>query len=212
MIDLSQDVLLSLLLRALLSGAVLGGFYDCIRALKMLLGVRYGNEISQNALSIGRRVLVFCVTFFFDLVFWLAAALISVMLIYHVGGGIFRGMAYLGMAIGFTVYYFTLGRLVLYINERVTDLIKKTLRWAARLALIPIRALGRGIFFLYLLTIGKFIGKIKERMAIAKARRKEVKGEEDGVSSENEDACGKEEFVYVDGKTGYRKEGRIRFG
>lgn len=207
MIDLSQSELAALLLRSILCGVFFGGIYDIIRSVKMLCGVRYG-ESEEEKTPAGRRVVIYTVTLITDIVFWVCAGCAAILLMYS-SGGFFRGMTFVGMTGGFLIYYFTLGRLVLKLSRRVTSFLKKIIRRAAILAVKPIKKLLDGIISLYHLTIGKIIDKIIEG---SKKKREEKQSADEGENEPCVADLGKEGFVYVDGKTGYRRQGRISFG
>ena len=206
MIDLSQSELAILLLRSLLSGALLGVAYDILRAFKMLLGVEYGSSGTDECGA--KSVFIFIITFVTDLLFFTGAGCFAIFLAYA-GGGFFRGMILLGMAIGFLLYYFTLGRAVLALNSKIIALLKKVLRKLKPHIIKPLKLiLGRIIFF-YHLTIGRIIDKI-----ISDRKNKDYKDKiaSEDVSDADDSKCGKEDFVYVDGKAGYKREGRVSFG
>ncbi len=206
MIDLSQGELAALLFRSILCGVSFGGIYDIIRAFKLLCGVRYG-ENEEDA-HIRQRVLVYTVTLITDLIFWICAGCAAILLMYS-GGGVFRGMTFIGMTGGFLLYYFTLGRLVLKLSRKVTNVLKKLIRRVAICALKPIKKLFDGIISLYHLTIGKIIDKIIED---SKKKKEEKQSADESEDMPCDAECGKEGFVYVDGKTGYRRDGRVSFG
>lgn len=208
MIDIPQELLFSLLLKSLLCGGILGVFYDILRAIKMLLGVRYG-ECSEFS-SLGGRAVVFIVTFITDLVFWVTAGLLSIALIYSVGDGRFRGMTYIALALGFLVYYLTLGRLMLKVSAFLVKILKKAARRLIGLILAPIKLILRLIISLYHLTIGRIIGKIIVAVAASRQRRREAALV--SIAETSEEAGGKEDLDFADGKHRYSKEGRIDFG
>ena len=205
MIDLSQEALLALLIKSFLCGVALGVFYDLIRALKMFFGVRYARPMEKQSAAV--CVLAYIVTFLTDILFWIVVGVASILLMYGVGGGVFRGLTYLGLFAGAVLYYFSIGKLVLKVSEGVVCFIKKAMRRAARILAKPFILVGRGLIFLFHLTIGRIIGKIKEERAQRKKRAEmdvaEVSALDDG---------GKDEFVYVDGRNGYKRNGRICFG
>ncbi len=205
MIDLSQQVLLALLIKSFLAGVVLGVFYDLIRAFKMFFGVRYALPIVKRSVAVS--VLAYIVTFLTDILFWIVVGVTSILLMYGVGGGVFRGLTYLGLAVGALLYYFSIGRLVLKVSEAAVNFVKRAVRRAVRILAKPFVFVGRGLIFLFHLTIGKILGKIKDRRA---QRKKRDKIEPDEAAAL--DGGGKDEFVYVDGKNGYKRDGRISFG
>ena len=141
MIDLSQQTLIRLLVGAFLLGIVHGLLYEAIRFVKILLGVRYGELAENTTHSRARGVLIFAVTLFGDVMFWLIFAASSLLLTYNVSGGVFRGMVYIAMLAGGAAYYLTLGRLMLALSIRLDRLIKKIAVFIIRILLIPIRAI-----------------------------------------------------------------------
>lgn len=205
MIDLPQGVLLALLIKSFLAGVALGVFYDFIRAFKMFFGVRYARPIVKRSVAVS--VLAYIVTFLTDILFWIVVGVTSILLMYGVGGGVFRGLTYLGLIVGALLYYFSIGRLVLKVSEAVVGFIKKAMRRVARILTKPFILAGRGLIFVYHLTIGRIVGKIKDKRA-----QKKKCAEIDVVEASALDDGGKGEFVYVDGKNGYKRDGRISFG
>ena len=195
------------LLSSFLWGIALGLLYTLICALKMLCGIDYSDRRPLKKHMI-RVIFEHAITFVFDLLFWICVGVLSVLLIYQMGGGFFRGMTYIGMAAGFGLYYFTLGKLLIPIIEKTVKAVKKLLYKVLRLLLFPIKKIFSAIIALYRLTIGRILGKIKESLAL---RRIASKGGELEISSQGSELGGEEEFVYVDGKNGYRKSGRISF-
>ena len=208
MIDIPQELLLALILKSLLCGGLLGIYYELFRAIKMLFGVKYG-EISEVS-SFGGRAVVFAVTFITDLIFWVTAGLLSIAIIYSVGGGRFRGLTYIALALGFLVYYLTVGRLMLKVSAFLVKILKKAARGLIRLALAPIKLILRLIISLYHLTIGRIIGKIKVAVAASRQRRREAAVA--SIAETSEEAGGKEDLDFANGKHRYSKEGRIDFG
>jgi hypothetical protein len=207
MIDLSQGLLLEWLLSSFLCGGALGLLYSMIGAVKMLCGIYY-TDIRPFKKHMIRVIFEYAVTFVFDLLFWICVGVLSILLIYQMGGGFFRGMTYIGMAAGFGLYYFTLGKLLIPIIEKNVKAVKKLLYKVLRLLLFPIKKIISAIIALYRLTIGRILGKIKESMTLRKSAAKSAEAE---ASPKGSESGGEEEFVYVDGKNGYRKSGRISF-
>ncbi len=209
MIGLTQREVISLILNSFLCGVCFGVIYDFVRAFKMLCGVRYGNR-SEDADNEGSRVLavfLFAVTVITDVVFWVAAGVASIILIYG-SGGVFRGLTYFCMAAGFLFYYFTLGSVVLKLNKKLTDIIKKILGRVARAAAKKASGAVGGIISLYHLTIGRIFDKILDSVKHGSEKKQESLSDVEV----GEDERGEEDVVYVDGGKGYRREGRISFG
>ncbi len=209
MIDISQDTLLCLLVRAFLCGVILGLVYEVIRAFKMLCGVRY-NDISPKKSSKAREILLFALTFVCDILFWLIAGLVSIILMYHTARGFFRGMTYLGLASGFLVYYLGPGRLMLKLNERIVKIVKSAVKKLLGLIYIPVRKIFCLAISLYHLTIGRIIGKIKEERKRRREARIAAAEAADTVTPEDNE--GRESSLYALGKAVYKKQGRVSFG
>ena len=204
MIDLSQGDLAIILLRSFWCGVALGGVYEIIRAFKLLCGVEdYDGERKKRAGFLG--FFAHAITFVTDLAFWVGSGCVSILLTYACGG-FFRGLLYIGIFGGFLAYYLTLGRLILGLNRKIMGKIKKVLTVAMPYILKPFKFIFGRIILLYHLTIGKIIDKIIED----RKKRKEALVEDDPPAEDGE--CGKEGFVYVDGQTGYRRDGRVSFG
>ena len=212
MIDLTQNELFLLLVKSFCVGAMLGVVYDLVRFVKMLCGVRYDRAQIAKDIELPRRIVIALVTFISDFLFWVFFGIVSVILNYHVVRGIFRGMTYIGLFSGFALYNLTLGRFMVRVNSYIASKIKKIIKTVLKLIFKPLKAVFFAIISFYHLTIGRFIvkiiGVIKER--IRKKKKGRIFAEE--VSSAFLNDGRKEEYVYVDGEIGYRKQGRISFG
>lgn len=206
MIDLSQEIILSLILRSFFTGAVLGLLYECVRVVKMLFCI--------NRSTRGGKILLFIYLFFTDLAFCLLFAFCAILLTYNLSGGVFRGCVYVCMALGLMIYRLTLGRLAERIERVITNIIRKASRAILRLVVIPIRAIFSLVCRLYSLTIGRIIGKIiysarERRIANRGAPQERVEGQLPPPSSREEI---KEEENNAKRARGYKKEDRISFG
>ncbi len=207
MIDLSQSAIAYLALSAILLGAAHGVLYDMIRFVKLMLGVEYGKPSSEGNGKV-KNVFLHIFTFICDVIFWICFAVTSVILTYNMSGGVFRGIVYLGMLGGGALYYFTLGRLVLKINIKLTRLVKKTLKWLYWIVTAPIRAIISLIIKLYHLTIGKVIGKIVSEVKRRQERRKQRS--QTAVAALEPEYTKEEKNTDVT-KYRYKGEGRISF-
>lgn len=203
MIDLTQSEFGILILSSLACGAVLGLVYDFIRGLRLLLGIDIHGTVAH-------RVFSHILLFFFDFVFWLAFGICAVLLMYNEANGFFRAVVYIGMGIGFLIYSLTLGYLVRMILFFLVKKLKIVLNFLLGLLLRPLKAMFFDVISLYHLTIGRFIGKIIS--GIIDSRRRRMLKRNSTVSVDEVTEKGEEDFVYVDGKIGYRKKDRISFG
>ena len=203
MIDLSQEIILSLILKALFTGVALGVLYESVRIVKMLIHSDRGSRFSRKTL----------ISFLFisDIAFCILFAASAILLTYNVSGGIFRGCVYTAMALGLLIYRSTIGRLTEKIERALTSLIKRLISGAVRLILIPLRAIFSLLCRIYSLTIGRIIGRIICR--IKEAREKRARDENSSappmLQSPREEV--KEEDNNAECARGYKKEDRIRF-
>ncbi len=202
MIDLSQELILSLIIKAFLIGVALGVLYETVRIAKMLLGV--GEEGGRI-----KRIASVIFLFLTDLIFCLLFASSAILLTYNIGGGVFRGCVYLCMGVGLILYRVSVGRLIEKAERFVTSIIKRVLRKTVKIALVPIRAIFSLYCRLYSLTIGRIIGKIRCKVRAAKAAKTAgcAQALPECITEEKKD-----EEDNAKGARGYRKEGRISFG
>lgn len=207
MFDVAQSTIVKWFIWAFLDGVSLGVFYDFIRAFKMLCGISYFDNGRKKALL--WRGMEHIVTFLCDIFFFLVAGVVSLLLIYRMGGGIFRAFTYGGIIAGFCLYHFTLGYLTLRLSHIIVKAVKKLFKKIIFLLLFPLKKIFSLIFCIYRLTIGKIIGKII-RVIKRRSVQKAVACEEEKLPPES--AGGEEEYVYVGSKKCYRKSGRISFG
>lgn len=207
MIDISQSQIAIWLARSVILGIALGVFYDAIRFIRIFFGVQYCLKNACKKGGMIRAMVKHTVLFFTDIIFWLCAGICSVLLTYMMGGGVLRGLTYLGMAIGFSAYYLTLGRLVLKINLKIVSGIKKLLRAIFKILIFPIKFAIHVLISFYHLTIGKILGKIIR--CIVAARKKAADTEK---LPEDTDLGEGEDLVYAQGSMGCRKKDRVSFG
>ena len=208
MIDLSQEEIFRLIWRSFSSGIILGIIYECIRFIKLICGIQYLNNNCDKGKRVVGRFFRHGITFLFDVIFCILVSLVSIILIYHVSGGVFRGIIYISMLIGLLLYYFTLGKLLLRLNIKFSKFVRRSISWLARIIIIPFKFICSLIIKLYHLTIKKFIDKIIEDIKNKVAQKNSV----DALQQEKlleEDA---KEDRSINEKNRYRKKNRISFG
>lgn len=110
-----------------LFGAVLGVYYTAYKLL------RYFIRFSRWAI------------FFQDILFFVTSAVATFILLMNIAEGEVRGYILLGVLIGFSVYYFTLGALVFSVGKFLIDVIKKTHAFIDRIIISPVRKVLRSI-------------------------------------------------------------------
>ena len=197
MIDLSQGLIASLILYSFACGILLAVIYDTVRFVRYVIS-------PMGGLTKGiRSVLVILLTFLTDFLFLLLFAVSGILIIFNMCGGVFRGSVYFALAGGILIYRITVGRLtarlLLWLAGRVRTLVK----WIFKLFLILIRPIKKLFVAIYTLTIGRIIGRIKEKILIRRLARFFVADSGESGVVRTEDSVAERE---------YKKEGRISFG
>lgn len=155
--ELRPDLLLRLLLASLALGTVAGVLYDTIRLQRVLLGIsRYTSACSAPAFrphfcrpkgmrkkSARRRAAESVLLGVQDVVFCLSCGGMIAVLLFYRNEGEFRGFVLLGAAVGFLTYYFTVGRLVVFVSEYVMFAVKTAFLYLVYYATRPAILLGR---------------------------------------------------------------------
>jgi len=77
-----------------------------------------------------------------DLVFWVAATGLTFYYMLHRNYGEIRPFVLIGIAVGLVLYFVTLSRLVLVVCVAVVNYLKKVIRVAVRIILMPIRVVA----------------------------------------------------------------------
>jgi len=119
-------------------GFALGTVYDLLRIIRIAF---------YNA---GRGIITDIVYFICDLLFFIIAAALSAIFIFHVNNGRIRGIALFASLLGFTLYYHTVGRLVSAVSGFIIRTVYRILRFIPRVLFFPIvrffRSVGDGIY------------------------------------------------------------------
>ncbi len=165
-----------LLLSSFLFGMSGGAINDIWRICRCFLGVRYseaGAELYRKKLpfvgELGkrsgdgrwRRVLLWIVVFFQDLLLFTYLGCGSVALNFYFNSGEFRIYTVAAVSVGFLVYYFTIGRLVTRVSEIIVFFIRAALRMILFLLSRPLVA----FFKLISAAAGKILSKIRNTLA-----------------------------------------------
>ena len=130
-------------LQSLLLGAALGMLYDVFRILRLL--IPSGKVIS----------------FVEDIVYFLLCGVISFAFLIAVNNGIIRAYLLAGELLGAVLYYFTLGKFIYRIADKIITLIKKFLALLYRIFLSPFVRLFQAIAH----GICHMAGKVRKKFA-----------------------------------------------
>lgn len=129
---LSQQLLAVILLWSFAVGAMLGAIWDVFRVIRVAMSV----ENTEDLPRFYRRLLNVC-AFAEDILFSVIAAVGVTIFVYHTNDGKFRWFALAGCALGFYIYYKTIGRLVISIAKPLTALIRRIIAFICVKIIFP---------------------------------------------------------------------------
>ncbi|MBQ3182145.1 MAG: spore cortex biosynthesis protein YabQ [Clostridia bacterium] len=111
------------------------------------LGVVYDAfRIIRRAFYIaGKGIVTDIVYFISDILFFIIAAVVSAIFIFHVNNGRIRGIALFGSFMGFVLYYNTVGRLVCAVSDLIIRSVYRTLKFILKAVLLPIWRFAAGV-------------------------------------------------------------------
>ena len=214
MLPFSEGKALALLLYALITGALLGVLWDIFRIMRI---AAYGRKERPKRLFIRlpaeeaevTRILnvdtskkasflsSLCV-FVSDFGFCVFSAICVILLIFQLNDGEFRGFALLGAFLGFTAYYFTLGRLTVIFSDVIIKAIKKVVLFILSVTVLPIGRLLTGI-----------LRAIKSRIVSKHRKRKTKRYISDALANASK-AFGISDSMTLQKAISLRKKGRYK--
>lgn len=135
MFNVTQQQLFILLLYSATVGAALGVVYDFFRIFRVAFCQSDGakEKKPKHWFSFLNGVI-----FLQDIAFWIITAVVTILFTFMANRGQVRLFALTGQLAGFSLYYFTLGRLVYKAAERIINFIKRILRWVKRKIIMPV--------------------------------------------------------------------------
>lgn len=143
---------------ALLCGLWCGALYDLFRLTRVFLGI---TEYSQTGLKLygrtfpligmirrpqsGRivRAAQFWTVFVGDVLYALTVGCIFSVFLYVAASGCFRWFYLFSLGIGFFVYYFTIGKLIMTLSDMLVCIIRICLRYVLFFVMVPLRFVGK---------------------------------------------------------------------
>ena len=180
--EISPYFLSLLVLYSFLFGGVVGVLNDLHRLTRILLGVRYSQKrferlyqarlplVGRSVGEIGtggfRRIALPVLLFLQDVLLFSFAAVGVAVLNFYFNHGQFRIYTVVAVLLGFLLYYFTVGKLVMLFSEGIVCLLRMALTIFLFLVTRPFVYLWRGICAVS----EKIVRKIRE--AIANRRKK----------------------------------------
>ena len=146
---------------SLILGLIFGAVYDIIRLIHIVCKIASysgGQKFSKKG------VLPFFAFFLFDFIYAVLVTLTFSVFVYWVNYGDFRWFYAAGAVLGFTVYYFTLGKAVMFFSERLVCLIRHVLYYIIG---VPCRfilgIIEKVCLWIYKLTLERIADRMRER-------------------------------------------------
>lgn len=152
-------------------GALLGVIYDIFRIIRIAVQISERDNANGNAKSAKmRETFSFIIIFIEDILFFIIAAIITILFIFMVNNGQVRLFAITGEILGFTVYYFTVGRVVKALAERIIALIRLFIRLIYKYIVLPPIRLVRYIFNKIINAVRKVLNYLRTKYIRRKLR------------------------------------------
>lgn len=207
--EISPYMLMLLLIYSFVFGMSAGVFNDINRITRAMMGVKYSGKAFERLYRIelpfvGRlsssgkekrlkRTVESAVIFLQDILLFAYLGCGTVILNYYLNRGQLRLYTIAAMAVGFAIYYFTLGRLVIFLSEGIIFFIRAALKISFYVASRPAVWLWHGMRKICLSICKKIYSTIAKKriMRYNKSKREELLtlsargfrngGEENGV-------------------------------
>lgn len=132
--EVSQKVLALALLYSAGVGAALGVLYDVFRIIRVAMKPSPGMPAALKSVY---DVIGDTVIFAEDILFSVSAALVVTVFLFHINDGQLRWFVLAGAGTGFTLYYVTIGHLVILCAEAIISFIRMIIRFVLSLTVIP---------------------------------------------------------------------------
>lgn len=172
--EISSLKLAELLIFSFVFGLCLGFFNDFNRIIRVFFGARYSSKdysklydffkIKNKTYNETTKFTTFLfkiIIIIQDVLFSLSVGCGTVLLIYCYNDGRFRLFTPLAIILGFFLYYFSVGKLVMLVSEPIAVFIKELLERILHLTFIPIKSVSKAT----LKVISKLYYLIKKHLA-----------------------------------------------
>ena len=121
---------------SLFLGLIFGFIYDIIRIMHILFGI--SSYTGENE-GMKRGLVPFFVFFILDAVYMVFVTLTYSVFLYGANSGSNRAYIFISVCIGFALYYFTLGRVVMFFSEAVVRFLRTVFYY---IVVLPLRFIG----------------------------------------------------------------------
>ncbi|MBQ4151162.1 MAG: spore cortex biosynthesis protein YabQ [Clostridia bacterium] len=163
---------------AILLGLLLGAVYDVIRLTRVIFGVNVASPFGKRN---AKAYLGYAFVAVSDFLFFAILSVLMAIFFFLTGDGRMRSYGLIGAFLGFLLYYHTVGRLFIFVVERVAAFIKKCIAFP----LVLITKLARKIKVLILSlpivtrAVKRYndnVNKMKKNAAIRQRKKRMKKG------------------------------------
>ncbi|MBE6631438.1 MAG: hypothetical protein E7623_01920 [Ruminococcaceae bacterium] len=147
---LSQKELFFVILYAFFIGMLLGILWDLFRILRMARAMGKRKKLQRVAGCLQKlwQNSSDILTAFEDILFFTLAAVLVCIFLYHANSGKLRGIVVFSSFTGFLFYYFTLGRLVFRLSERIINVLSFLVKTVFKFTFLPVFCLIKKIFLI----------------------------------------------------------------
>ncbi len=142
----SQSALISLALYGAAVGVLLGIVYDVFRILRIavepsnrlrLLNIITDKKTADEKKPYGETVRTVIIAIE-DIIYSIICAVVISVMIFHINSGHPRWFILLGTALGFFVYYFTVGKIVMLFSSYIILFVRTVFMFVMKLTLFPL--------------------------------------------------------------------------
>ena len=143
---------------SLILGLIFGIIYDIIRIMYILCGIMsYSGE--KRGMVRGR--IPFLIFFVFDLLYMITVTVLYSLFNYARNNGSFRVFILAATVCGFVLYYFTVGRVVMFVSDAVVRFLRLAFKYTVAIPLgFVLGILSRILRFIYKNTVGRAISAV----------------------------------------------------
>ena len=174
------------MLYAILCGIVCGGIYDLFRLLRVCFGINRYSVLGRKLYSfrfplIGEirrpdtgnivRWAQFLIVFAGDVLYAILVGCIFSVFLYVAASGCFRWFYLFFACVGFLVYFFTIGKVVMSVSDVLICILRIGFRYALYFSLLPFRFLLKMWRASLLVLFRRIVQPIRKRAYVARCRR-----------------------------------------
>lgn len=171
---------------AILCGVIIGALYDCFRLVRVFFGIteyaRIGHRLYRvdfpligtvERPDVGKflRVAQFWVVLVGDLLFAVLSGCIFSVFIYAAASGCFRWFYLFFACVGFLLYYFTVGHLVMTVSDVISCVLRVCFRYIQYFLMLPFRLLRSGMRLVWRQVLRRMLCPIERYIHTQHCRR-----------------------------------------